>query len=133
MALLHKDQTLAATAVIRASPQQVYSVVSDVTRVGSWSPEAKRAEWISTARFCTWNRRRHAIWRTEARVVDARPGTRFSFVVEVFGKDWTQWTYIMDPLPDGSTQLTEKFQMRMALPLSVLLFERAFMFIWDRP
>lgn len=133
MSLLQKNETLTASVEVRASPGEVYSVVSDVTRMPQWSPETVRAEWLSADRFKAWNRRRLGRWSTTAGVVDAIPGQRFSFVVQAMGGDWTQWTYQIEPgsAPD-TTRLTEEFRMCVAMPFGVVLFERLFLFVRDR-
>jgi Polyketide cyclase / dehydrase and lipid transport len=133
MSLLQKDETLTASTEVRASAQQVYSVISDVTRIPEWSPETRRAEWLAPDRFRAWNRRRLGRWRTIANVVEAEPGRRFSFVVQAMGGDWTQWTYLIEPgSTAASTRLTEMVKMCVPLPLGAVVFERLFLFIWDR-
>jgi hypothetical protein len=131
--LLQKDEQLAASADMRASADQVYAVISDVTRIPEWSPETARAEWSAPDRFNAWNRRRLGRWRTTARVVEAEPGQRFSFIVQVMGRDWTQWTYVVEPGADAdATRLTEEFRMCVPMPFGVVAFERLFLFVWDR-
>jgi hypothetical protein len=133
MSLLQKDETLAASTEVRASAQQVYSVISDVTRIPEWSPETRRAEWLAPDRFQAWNRRRLGRWRTIANVAAAEPGRMFSFVVQAMGGDWTQWTYRIEPgSTAGTTRLTEVFRMCVPLPFGAVVFERLFLFIWDR-
>jgi hypothetical protein len=133
MPLLQKDETLTASAEVRASADQVYAVVSDVTRIPEWSPETRRAEWLAPDRFRAWNRRRLGRWRTDANVVDAWPGHKFSFVVQAMGGDWTQWTYLIAPGSSlGTTLLTEEIQMCVPLPFGVVVFERLFLFVRDR-
>lgn len=133
MSLLRKDETLTASTEVRASADQVYAVVSDVTRIPEWSPETTRAEWLAPNRFQAWNRRRLGRWRTVANVVDATPGQRFSFVVQAMGGDWTQWTYLIEPgSTSGTTRLTEEFRMCVQLPFGVLVFEHLFLFVRDR-
>jgi uncharacterized protein YndB with AHSA1/START domain len=133
MSLLQQDETLSASTEVRASAEQVYAVVSDVTRIPEWSPETKRAEWLSPERFRAWNRRRLGRWKTEANIVAVEPARKFSFIVQVMGGDWTQWTYLIEPgsAPE-TTRLTETVRMCIALPLGVLAFERLFLFVWDR-
>lgn len=77
MALLQKDETVSAWTEVQASPDQIYAVVSDVTRIPAWSPETVRVEWLGSDRFRAWNRRRLGRWRTTARVAEAEPGRRF--------------------------------------------------------
>jgi len=69
MSLLQKDETLSASTEVRASADEIYAVVSDVTRIPEWSPETVRAEWLAPDRFNAWNRRRLGRWRTVAKVV----------------------------------------------------------------
>lgn len=71
MSLLQKDETLTASIDVRAAADQVYAVISDVTRIPEWSPETRRAEWLAPNRFRAWNRRRMGRWRTVANVVEA--------------------------------------------------------------
>jgi Polyketide cyclase / dehydrase and lipid transport len=131
--LLQKDETLAASIEVRASADQVYAVISDVTRIPEWSPETRRAEWLAPDRFRAWNRRRLGRWRTVANVVEAWPGHKFSFVVQALGGDWTQWTYLIEPGSTvGTTRLTETIRMCVPLPFSAVVFERLFLFVRDR-
>ena len=133
MSLLQKDETLSASTEVRASADQIYAVISDVTRIPEWSPETVRAEWVAPDRFNAWNRRRLGRWRTVAKVVEAEPAHKFSFVVQVMGGDWTQWTYLIEPgSTAGATRLTEECRMCVPLPFAVLAFERLFLFVWDR-
>ncbi|MCV7443900.1 SRPBCC family protein [Mycobacterium paraense] len=133
MPALQKDETLTASTEVRASPQRVYAVVSDVTRIPEWSPETTRAEWLAPDRFRAWNRRRLGRWKTAADVVEAEPGRRFSFVVQAMGGDWTQWTYLIEPgSAAGTTRLTETFRMCVPLPLGVVVFEHLCLFVRDR-
>ena len=85
MSLLQKDETLSASTEVRASAEQVYAVVSDITRIPEWSPETKRAEWLTPERFRAWNRRRLGRWKTEANITAAEPGHEFSFIVQILG------------------------------------------------
>ena len=133
MALLRRDETLTASTEVRASAEQIYAVISDVTRIPEWSPETTRAEWLAPDRFQAWNRRRLGRWRTTANVVEAEPGHRFSFVVQALGGDWTQWTYLIEAgSTAGATRLTEVFRMCVPLPRAAVVFERLFLFVRDR-
>lgn len=133
MSLLQKDETLTASTEVRASADRIYAVVSDVTRIPEWSPETVRAQWLAPDRFRAWNRRRLGRWRTEAIVVEAVPGQRFSFVVQAMGGDWTQWTYLIEPGSTAATsRLTEAVRMCVPLPFGAVLFEHLFLFIRDR-
>lgn len=129
--VLQKDETLSASVDVSATAEQVYSIVSDVTRICEWSPEVVRVETLSVDSFQAWNRRRLGRWKTTANIVEAETGRRFSFVVNALGADWTQWTFDVEPTATG-TRLTQRFRMCTAMPMAVLMFERLALFVVDR-
>ena len=75
------------TTEIAAAPQAVYALVSDITRMGEWSPETVRAVWIKGAsgpavgaRFKAWNKgRRGPAWFNWPTVTVADEGREFAF------------------------------------------------------
>jgi uncharacterized protein YndB with AHSA1/START domain len=96
------------TREIGAPPEQVWAMVSDVTRMGEWSPEASEGEWLSGAtgpqpgaKFRSTNRVGKRKWKTVATVVDADPGRRFSFRVGSMGLKVAEWSYTFEPTPTG--------------------------------
>lgn len=134
MPVLRKGDVLGASVDIAVSPASVYRLVSDVTRIPEWSPETVRVELTGPAEFRAWNRRRLGRWRTSARIVEAVPDERFAFLVHVLGKEWTQWTYRVEPgATPGSCRLNEEFRMCAPLPFGALVFEWLFLFVRDRP
>lgn len=98
---------------IDAPAMRVWELVSDVTRIGEWSPETRSAEWLDGAagpavgvRFKGRNKRRGS-WSTTCRVTAADPGREFAFSV---GRDETRWRYtIVDT--DSGCELTESFEI----------------------
>lgn len=103
---------------IAAPPEHVYGLVSDVTRMGEWSPECYRAEWLDGARSATvgarfrgHNRVGPIRWQTTAVVTIAQPATEFAFTVidDRTGREETHWSYELRPGSVG-TVLTESFQ-----------------------
>jgi uncharacterized protein YndB with AHSA1/START domain len=105
-----------ATVHIHALPEKVYAMVTDVTRMGEWSPECVRAEWIegatgpaAGARFKGSNKKGIARWSTRPTVKVADPGKEFTFETGRPGKEDTRWTYRFAP-KDGGTDLTESFE-----------------------
>ena len=129
-----------ASVHISASPDEVYALVSDVTRMGEWSPETVRCQWLDGAtgpavgaRFKGSNRRGIMRWSTKPRVVAAEPGREFAFVagLMVVDRDMTKWRYQFEPAADGGTDLTESFEMVNDLPWYVSIGERL-MGIQDR-
>ncbi len=127
-----------ATVRVEAPPEKVYERVSDVTRMGEWSPETTSADWVGGAtgaavgaKFKGRNRNGLARWSTTPRVVAAEPGREFAFTTSWLGKDMTQWSYRMEP--DGAgTRVTESFEMLIDVPWYFTASERWLMGVKDR-
>jgi hypothetical protein len=98
---------------IAASPEELYALVSDITRTGDWSPENVGGRWLGAAtgpavgaRFRGSNRRGFRRWSTTCTVVAADPGRRFAFDVAFAGIPVARWSYGF--APDASdTVVTE--------------------------
>ena len=93
---------------IKASPDAVWNAISDVTRMGEWSPECHTCEWNDGAtgpavgaRFTGHNRNGEYEWTTEAEVTECVPGEKFAFD-GVFGDlRFSKWAYTIEPTGDG--------------------------------
>lgn len=98
------------------SPEEVYALVSDVTRTGEWSPQCVRCEWDAGdgpavgAHFTGSNEVPGREWQTRSTVVAAEPGREFAWEV---GDGFVAWGYEMQPDGDGTT-LTERWEFRQA-------------------
>ncbi len=100
--------------LVEADPQQVYDVVSDVTRIGERSQECRTAAWESGepgvvgAVFRGRNRwGLSARWSRRCEVIEAEPGRRFTFRTipeswDVSRRDSTTWGYDITPADAGS-------------------------------
>lgn len=116
------------TVQMAAPPDQVWDVVSDVTRVGEFSPETFEAEWLGGAsgpavgaRFRGHVRRngRGPVYWTVCTVTTCDPGRDFGFAVG--GPRDTvvnTWRYQLEPSADG-TAVTESFELPATLPIRV--------------
>jgi uncharacterized protein YndB with AHSA1/START domain len=101
-----------ATIHIDATPEAVYALVSDITRMGEWSPECVKAEWVNGAtgpavgaRFKGHNRSGRFIrWSTTPEIVAVEPGREFSFKTKE-----TIWRYRFVPA-HGGTDVYESFE-----------------------
>lgn len=104
------------TVRIDATPDEVWALVSDVTRIGEFSPETLEAEWLRGATgpeegalFRGHVKRNEAgptYWST-CRVAELEEGRRFAFdVMGPGGRALTRWWYELAPDGDG-TLLTE--------------------------
>ncbi len=103
---------------IAADPELVYELVADITRMGEWSPECYRCEWLDGAsgaapgvRFRGYNKLGRYRWERTAVIDAAERGRQFAFttVDDRTGRQETQWRYTMTPSRHG-TLLTESFQ-----------------------
>jgi uncharacterized protein YndB with AHSA1/START domain len=102
------SREVSVTQEIDASPDQVWAMVSDVTRMGEWSPETESAAWHGNAtgpapgaKFRGVNRNGKKKWNTVATVVDADPGRCFAFKVQAVGLPISEWRYTIEPTATG--------------------------------
>jgi hypothetical protein len=103
-----------ASTTIAASPETVYDLVADVTRMGEWSPVCTAGEWDEGQRtwFTGTNTVPERTWSTRCRVDVADRGREFTFVncgpdgdVEL-----VRWGYTFAP-SGGGTTVTESWQV----------------------
>ena len=107
---------VSVTTEVEAPPERIYDLVSDVTRMGDWSPEAVGARWLRDAsgpavgaRFKGKNQKGWRRWSTTCEVVEADRGRRFAFrVTSVGGLPVATWRYRMERAGDRTT-LTEEW------------------------
>lgn len=110
------------TVEISAPPERVYALVSDITRMGEWSPECVRCSWskgatgpVVGARFRARNKgRRGPAWFNTPTVTVAEPGQEFAFHRSGPGIGSYTWRYVMEPTATG-TRLTESFEAERPL------------------
>jgi hypothetical protein len=111
--------------VVARSPEDVYDMVADVTRMGEWSPVCKACWWDDgdSARVGAWFTGRNELpdrtWETRCEVAAAERGHEFVFVV---GGSYTKWGYTFTAVESG-TQITESWQL---LPAGIAMFEERF-------
>jgi uncharacterized protein YndB with AHSA1/START domain len=134
-----KNETRGEARVhVSAPPEKVYDMVSDVTRMGEWSPETVKCEWLGGAsgpavgaRFKGTNRRGVMRWSTKPEVVAADPGREFAFVTKGVGPA-TRWSYRFEQAADGGTEVSESFEAVDDLPAYIRFCDRYLMGIKDR-
>ncbi|MET0995344.1 MAG: SRPBCC family protein [Mycobacterium sp.] len=106
-----------ARVEIDAAPLTVYELISDITRMGDWSPECYRCEWLNGAtaaeegaRFRGHNRLGKVRWHTDAIVTVADPGREFAFTtLHKEGREETMWRYELRHLGAG-TEVIESYR-----------------------
>jgi hypothetical protein len=110
-----------ATEHIARPARDVWSMVSNVRRMGEWSPETVSAAWVggasgpvAGARFKGRNRRGLVRWTTHVRVDEAEVGSTFVFTVLSGSRgkrEATRWSYRFTPTPDGGCDVTESYEV----------------------
>jgi hypothetical protein len=112
---------------IAAEPAAVYALVSDLPRMGSWSPECTGITWRGTprspvegARFIGHNRSGRVRWSTFGQVVAADPGRTFAFEVTLGPVKVARWEYSFDATDAGCT-VTECWTDRRPGPVRTLV------------
>lgn len=114
------------TVTMAAIPEQVWAVVSDITRTGEWSPETYAARWTRGATgpavgaYFAGSVRRGGrgplTYTTLCRVTACEPGRSFGF--EVLGpgeRVINTWRYDIEPAADGHAVVTESFALHPSL------------------
>ena len=119
-----------ASVEINRDPVAVLSAITDVTRMGEWSPECTSARWVggSTgpavgAKFEGDNRA--ALfgftlkkWTTTSEVTAYVPGEVFEFVAA----GYTTWCYRLEPSATG-TKVTESYEFESQKGVQKFVFE----------
>ena len=110
------------TMDMEASPDELYALISDVTRTPEFSPEILECTWLDGAtgpavgaRFKARNKvPNRPSWHNKPVVTVADPAREFSFArTEPFGGT-VEWTYRFEP--DGTgTKVTESYNVTRAL------------------
>lgn len=106
-----------ATLEIAADPAAIYELISDVTRMGEWSPECLGCDWMDGhdkpvvgAQFHGHNRNNGNEWTTPNTIVAADEGREFAWVVGTPEFEVCRWRFVLDE-DDGRTKVTESFQL----------------------
>jgi hypothetical protein len=109
---------------VNAVPDDVYAIISDVSRIGEISPVCQSGAWDDPAQAGkqgAWFSGHNAIgeftWDTHCKVVAAEPGREFSFINHGPSGDTELvfWGYTLEPEGDA-TLVTESWQVLPAYP-----------------
>src|SRR3954452_8870405 len=113
------------TVHMNAAPDTIWDLVSDVTRIGSYSPETFEAEWLDGAtgpavgaKFRGHVKRngRGPIYWTTCVVTVCEPGKEFAFGVGEADPPLNVWSYRLEAAGEG-TDVTESFALAQTAPL----------------
>jgi hypothetical protein len=110
----------AVTLHIDAEPLRVWELVSDITRMGDYSPEVFEAEWLDGAtgpavgaryRGHVKRNEKGPIYWTVCEVTECVPGEVFEFAVVMRDKPVNTWRYEFASSEGGGTDVTESFRL----------------------
>lgn len=110
-----------------APPEKVWALVSDVTRIGEFSPETFEARWTrgstgpEVGAYFKGHVKRNGVgptYWTPCQVTQCEPNELFEFRVGTEGTPINNWGYRIEPDGDGSL-VTEYFRLEPKLPLRI--------------
>lgn len=108
---------------IAASAEEVYDLVSDLPRMGEWSPENRGGEWLDGGagavgdRFEGHNKIGEREWSVVCHVTRADRPSAFQFVTGDPESPYVRWTYRMTG--SSPTTLTEVWDVEQLPPTLV--------------
>jgi hypothetical protein len=107
---------------IEADAEMLYRMVSDLPRIGEWSPECESVTWegdVSVPAENTTFMGHNAVgpgrrirYSRHGRVLVADAGREFAFIIDEGGRESTVWRYQFEPLSAGRTRVTESYEVR---------------------
>ncbi len=107
---------------IEADAHKLYEMVSDLPRIGEWSPECVTVVWegdvtepVVGTEFMGHNAvgpGRRIKYKRHGTVLQAEPGRVFEFITDEGGKPSTAWKYRFEDLGNGTTKVTESYEVR---------------------
>lgn len=114
---------------IAADPASVWALVSDVARMGEWSPVCRRVEYLDGAtssaegaRFVGYNRQFGARWSRTCVITTCVPERELGFHTLFRGATGTRWRYRLEPR-DGGTRVVESYVL-LSMPRWVTAMQR---------
>jgi hypothetical protein len=118
-------ESVRVDTVVAASPEAVWAVAGDPTRVGEWSHECRAVEWcdgatasVPGARFRGKNRLGRIGWTRVSEVVtaDAPRELAWRTVPSRRYPDSTLWRILIEPV-DGGTRITQTYEILEVNPV----------------
>lgn len=115
---------------IAASPAAVFAAITDITRMGEWSPETVSAEWndgfsapVVDAVFTGHNRNGDKEWSIEAKIVELVENKRFFFDCMVRDFVFSKWGYAIEATESGCrvTEYSQDLRPESSLERSAMI------------
>jgi uncharacterized protein YndB with AHSA1/START domain len=102
------NTSVSVTREISVTPEKIWAMVSDLPRMGEWSPENRGGEWVAPATgaavgatFKGRNQNGKKSWATKVKVNACEAPKKLSFGLMVGGKNWCDWVYDIEPTATG--------------------------------
>ncbi|NHN56015.1 SRPBCC family protein [Calidifontibacter sp. DB0510] len=101
---------LSTSVTIDAPPSAVWAVVSDLKRMGEWSPQCRKVivrgggPIAKGTKMVNVNREGLKVWPTQSMVTEFEPDRAIAFRVR---ENKAIWRFDLEPAADGGTKLTE--------------------------
>jgi len=109
----HMSDVVSVSRTINAPAEKLWEMVSDITRMGEWSPETTSGAWIKGAtgpavgaRFKGDNRNGSKAWSIVCEVTACERGESFGFDAMAGPIRYANWRYDFEATSDG-TVVTE--------------------------
>lgn len=109
---MREKDRVSGSLTIAAPPETIFALITDLPRMGEWSPENQGGTWQGGAteaavgaRFLGTNVNDSAgkRWDVAVVVTDLTPPTRFAFRTVYFGLTLAHWIYDLSPTGTGCT------------------------------
>jgi hypothetical protein len=112
---------ISATVEMKADPEVVWAIVSDLRRMPEFSPELRRAYVIGKpgvgAKIIGVNRRKLVVWPTTSKVVRWEPGRAVAWKTRESG---ATWIYELEGTPAGTRVTGRRVLSKFTVGTSVL-------------
>lgn len=129
--------TVSSSTRIASSPETVFKLVTDLPRMGEWSPEATGGEWVGGdgpavgVKFKGTNAHGDKKWSALAKVTEVTPSRRFAFANMMGPITISEWSYEISPVDGGAAcDLTESWNLKQKVLIG--LFSRFLTGVEDR-
>ena len=119
---------LAEEIIVGCSPEDAWSLVADISRIGEFSPECVDATWtrgsaaevgntfdgtnLSTA--VVDGEQLEVEWTRPCTIIDCEPGVSFAYTVgdRYDGTPASDWRFAFEPTTDGRCRIVQTFRHR---------------------
>jgi uncharacterized membrane protein len=112
---------ISSTVEIKATPDEVWQVVSDLGRMPEFSPELRKAFVVGKpgvgANIIGVNRRKAVVWPTTSKVVRWEPGRAVAWKTRESG---ATWVYELEATPAGTAVTGRRVLPKFTLGTSLL-------------